>query len=200
MDLLPLAARVVARKGFIDVTFDKPPVALDSFTFKNFYVNSITVLHTHRTQLDSAASSASPWTPVLAEYRLMQDPQYEDDAEASFTIHSSEFEDGFFAEQTTFIRIYLDQPSSRWKEHTLHDLRFFTQCGDRNLTLNSPSIYSLPENMDKSFARALDGVTHLSREARDVMTDFISSRKVVKNGAHPYVVGEFSDVIVLRDE
>ena len=113
-------------KCFHDVSF-RTAAESDMFKagvirFRNYYCATLTIkqLYTDET------ASKERWRTVLSETKLMQDPHYEDDAQAWHYIKISDFKQSSFVPDVRLpFRFYVSQPSPHWRRFELRDIMFF---------------------------------------------------------------------------
>ena len=89
--------------------------------FRNYYCATLTIkqLYTDET------AGKDRWRTVLNEKKLMQDPHYEDDAQAWHYIKISDFKKSSFVPDMRLpFRFYVSQPSPHWRRFELRDIMF----------------------------------------------------------------------------
>lgn len=115
-------------KLYVDVRCERGPETVRFLAFRNLYTAYVAVKARVSTDVPSSSPSSSAarhrphqheqharWHGVLASHRCMEDPHYEDDAQALHVVElPSETLDGVPLNRVTALRVYIYQPSPRW--------------------------------------------------------------------------------------
>ncbi len=100
---------------FIEVTspdsFLKP---FDFIVIKNFYTHTVNIVQ----------YAQDKWKCVLAEFKLMSDPDCDEEAEKYSVIYRKQLEENGFSNQAEILRFYLTQESEHWNSFTLKEIKF----------------------------------------------------------------------------
>ncbi len=89
----------------------------DYIVLKNFYTHTINIVQFFNEK----------WKCILGDYKLMNDPECEEEAEKYFVIYKKQLEDHGLSEDAKLVRIYLTQESSIWKDFNLEDIKFVSE-------------------------------------------------------------------------
>lgn len=120
--LIPITISGVVKEGalpcptYISIATEKPE-KLEYILFQNFYVSSINILQLTR---------EGRWITILSDFKLIQSPHFENDAENWCIIPSTFFNENFLSGYFKEIRIYMIQPSPNWKEYSLKNISCYT--------------------------------------------------------------------------
>ena len=118
--------------SYIDVDFNAPSRARGTafIRFSNFYTASISI--------KQKLVGETCFKTVLGERCLMDDADYEDEAQATFDVPTSCFLPCFKPENVTTLRFYLLQPSKRWIKNEIRNISFHMRTAAKNITQQSP--------------------------------------------------------------
>lgn len=123
---------------YIEVSSDEPL----SFTYiliKNFYVASISIMVYYEEK----------WHCILENFRLMTDPDSEEDSEKYFIIHrkNTKLEEKQLDDKDyKIMRFYLIQNSLTWKEFNLHLIKLIKDTEDDSEKIFDKVNYQLTSN------------------------------------------------------
>jgi hypothetical protein len=99
----------------------------DYILFKNFYASNISIVQFVN----------SKWKCILSDYKLMNDPDCDEDAERYFIINKKQLSEPF-NKDSTVLRIYLNQDSNTiWKEFTIRNLKFVKEVINSTILENN---------------------------------------------------------------
>jgi hypothetical protein len=123
----------VKKKEFLDDSkplFNIEVIAEDSFPdfdyilIKNYYTYTINIVQFYNDK----------WKCILNDYKLMSDPDFDEDGEKYSLIHRKTLDDNGFIPETKVIRFYLTQDSTFWRDFTLEEIKFIK---DANIQLDN---------------------------------------------------------------
>lgn len=104
---------------YIDILFNDSTM-FDYIMFKNFYTHVINIFQ----YIDNK------WKSILNEYKLMTDPDCDEEGEKYSIINKKQFINIFDSLQ---MRIYLTQDCSTWKTFTLNEINFIKETDENNV-------------------------------------------------------------------
>jgi hypothetical protein len=107
----------------------------DYIVLKNFYTHTINIVQ----------HSNGKWKCILGDFKLMIDPDCDEDSEKNYVIHRKQLEENGLSEDAKLLRIYLTQESSYWKEFDLQEIKFINE---KKLIEDNESLYKY--NMNNS--------------------------------------------------
>jgi hypothetical protein len=109
---------------FIEVTpKDKFFQDFDFIVIKNFYSHTVNIVQ----------FANDKWKCVLAEFKLMNDPDCDEEAEKYFMIRSKLMKDNGYSSQAEILRFYLTQDSELWNSFSLKEIRFVKECEEKEI-------------------------------------------------------------------
>ena len=90
-------------------------LSFDYILIKNFYTASIDMLQFYN----------NSWKTILNEYKLMTEPDCDEEGESYFLINKTKLEN--FKEESTLFRIYLAQECKEWETYYLKEIKFLKE-------------------------------------------------------------------------
>ena len=119
------------------------PYNVGSIRFRNYYCASLKIKQLYKDE----ATGKDRWRTVLNEKKLMQDPHYEDDAQAWHTVHISDFNKNNFIQDVNYpFRFYVSQPSPHWRRFELREVMFFEKSKEDKLQKRRKSSSNILHN------------------------------------------------------
>lgn len=111
--------------------------------FRNYYCASLIIKQMYKDE----ASGKERWRTVLSERKLMQDPHYEDDAQAWHTVHIDDFNKNNYISDVNFpFRFYVAQPSPHWRRYELREVMFFEKSKEDKIQKRRKNSSSILHN------------------------------------------------------
>lgn len=89
----------------------------DYIIIKNFYTHTINIVQ----------HSNGKWKCILGDYKLMTDPDSDEESEKNYVINRKLLEENGLSEDAKLLRIYLTQESPFWKEFDLQEIKFLNE-------------------------------------------------------------------------
>jgi hypothetical protein len=95
----------------------------DFIVIKNFYSHTVNIVQ----------FANDKWKCVLAEFKLMSDPDCDDEAEKYSLIRSKLMKENGYSSEAEILRFYLTQESELWNSFSLKEIRFVKESEEKEI-------------------------------------------------------------------
>ncbi len=137
------------------------------------------------------------WKCILSDYKIMQDPECDEDSEKYFVINCKKLIENGLSYDAELMRFYLTQDSTIWKDFYLSEIKFIKED---NLIENNTSIIKYSQN-DNRFEFELEKNNFVKKSA---VNEINEEDDINRNGNGNYFskldVKNSNKIVLLNDK